>query len=382
MRTTDRLPRWRRVRCLAGLLALRLGVGLAAHVGAADDPGEFHLPPTPPLAPAQRARLRARVAGEPEAAAQFAALRAQALPLLEIAPTPVAVIAYEGLLNTDPRRIACVARLRSLADVATVLRYWQATEDPAAAAPLRRQILAWATTYVPTGNDVNENKLYPLFVAYAALRPDFPAGERVTVDAWIERLGTLAAAGARHPRAINNRFTKHLRLCMICGQILDRRDWRTLALAGLKCFVAESIHADGSTSDLRSRDSLTYHASALRPLLELALLAGAEGDALYRWTAPGGGSIEKAVHLVVPYASGEKVRAEWRHSQASLDRRRAEAGIAAYQPGRPYDPADAIPLLSDAACFDPALLPLVLKLRADAPARGDAWAMLVNAALR
>ncbi|GAB4170434.1 MAG: hypothetical protein Fur0032_09330 [Terrimicrobiaceae bacterium] len=80
--------------------------------------------------------------------------------------TPLEEIHYEGLVHTNPRRIATVEKLKQMGAMAWVVRYWQTSEDPRAAETLSEWILAWTSTYRPTGNDVNENKLRPVLVAY------------------------------------------------------------------------------------------------------------------------------------------------------------------------------------------------------------------------
>ncbi len=193
--------------CFLTISALNLGA-------KSDDPGEYSFRATPPLNAAQRERLREIVAEDPEAAALLEALRTEAEALIDLESHPLRVIHYEGLVNTDPRRIATVAKLREMADVATLLLYWQATGDERVAQTLRRFILAWSEVYAPTGNDVNENKFYPLFVAYEALRDTFKTGERERVDAWLQAMGELHAEEVRTATSFTNRFTKHIRTTM------------------------------------------------------------------------------------------------------------------------------------------------------------------------
>ena len=362
-----------------GALCLLLCLAAPAARGG---PGEFSIPSTNPLRPEQLISLRHLAQTDAEARAIADAVAAEAAPLLGATPRPLEVIHYEGLVNTDPRRIATVEKLREMAAVARLMRYWQVSGDARAAAALRRFITAWARTYRPTGNDVNENKLYPLLVAYHGLRGEFAADEKAAVDAWVSELGALHAAAVGTSTHYTNRYAKHVRLAAIAGMILGKDEWVATAREGVRRFVSRSLYADGSSLDLKRRDTLTYHASGLRPVVELAMLAGDAGPALYKWESPEGGSIKRSVDFVVPYALGEKTRREWTHSKVDLDRRRAEAGLEKYQSGRAYDPKDALKLMEEASYFDPTLMRVVRHLTGSAAERFPTWQTLVNEAAR
>lgn len=347
--------------------------------------GEFDIREVSPLTEPQLAALRELVREEPRAGeiARDISAEVEARDLLEAEPQPLEVIHYEGLVNTDPRRIATVAKLREMDDVALLVRYWQLTEDAEAADALRRYLVAWASTYEPTGNDVNENKFYPMLVAYEALRDEFPPEERRLVDEWILEMAEMHAEAVRKSDHLTNRYTKYVRLTAVAGMIFERQEWIDLAHEGVKRFVRESLYEDGTSRDLKRRDTLTYHGSALKPMIELAMLAGSEGENLYRWTNQRGGSIEKSVDYVVPYALGEKTREEWTHSKIDLDRKRAEAGLEKYRRGRLYDPQNALELMERASYFDPDLTRVVAHLNGgdETDASFSSWQVLLNEAV-
>ncbi|MDX1565315.1 MAG: alginate lyase family protein, partial [Phycisphaeraceae bacterium] len=330
---------------------MALSVPAAAALSADDDKvvGEFAIPTVIPLDGPALNHLRRLVRNDPEAARLAKAVAADAAPHIGAEPTPLAVIHYEGLVNTNPKRIATVAKLRQMGHTARLMRYWQTTGDEKTAATLKAMILAWSKAYRPTGNDVNENKFYPLLVSYHGLRDTFTEAERKKADDWVERLGVLHGRAVDKSRRFNNRYGKHVRLLAICGMILGRDAWVEKSHEGVRRFVTNSLYADGSSFDLKHRDTLTYHGSALKPVIELAMLAGDDGPALYSWQNPEGGSIKKSVDLVVPYAMGEKTRKEWVNTKVQLDRRRAAAGLEKYRTGRLYDPMDALDLMERAS---------------------------------
>ncbi len=342
--------------------------------------GDFSIPAVNPLNVAQLEALRELVEVDPEAGAIAQEIKQQALPLLDAQPQPLEVIHYEGLVHTDPRRIATVAKLKQMSDVAWLVRYWQVSADERAASTLRRFILAWTGAYKLTGNDVNENKFRPLLVAYHALRDGFDPEQRKQIDAWVERLGELHAEAVQTSRHFTNRYGKHIRLTALAGMILDRQEWVDLAHQGVKRFVTESLRPDGSSHDFEYRDTLTYHTSALRPPIELAMITDDKGRELYTWESPEGGSLKKSVDFVVPYAMGEKTHKEWVNSKVDLDRRRAEAGLEKYQPGRVFDPKYALRVMEEASFFDPPLIKAVHHLHDSDAKRFPTWQTLVNAA--
>jgi len=347
----------------------------------AGTPGEFSLPDVVPIPMSAVMELRELVATDPEAAARVETIAERARQHLGEPATPLEVIHYEGLVNTDPKRIETVSQLKQAGEAGDLIRYWQATGDLAAAKTLADWILAWFTTYEPTGNDVNENKFFPLLTAYYYLRDQFPEEEREQVDAFVEEIGELHAKAVKQSDHLTNRYTKHVRLAAICGMILDRPEWVDTAQEGVKRFVTASLFGDGTSRDLRRRDTLTYHSSALRPPMQLAMLQGPEAIEIYTWENEKGGSIKKSVDYVVPYATGEKTREEWKNSKIGLDRRRAEAGLEKYQPGQLYDPKDATDLMELASFFDPSLHAVVMQLSESDAERFPTWQTLLNAAM-
>lgn len=365
---------------IAILSVLTCLLPIHSHAAGPGDAGEFSIERTVPLTPKQIEKLRTLIAENEEAGALFKKLEAEAKPLIGSEPTPIAKINYEGLVNTDPKRIETVKHLRQMSDAAILLQYWQATGNEEAATTLRNMVTAWAGAYIPTGNDVNENKFYPLFTAYEALRPTFSADEKKMVDAWLEKIGQRHLKAVKTSSHLTNRYTKSVRIVALFSRILDRPEWKEVATSGFKKFVAESLRPDGGSLDLERRDTLTYHTSGLRPVVEIAIIAGEEGLDLYEWESPVKSSLKKSVDYVVPFADGTKTRKEWLNTTVDLDRRRGAAGIEAYRPGRLYEPKNALTVLEEASFFDSSLYPLVNKLSESDAKRFATWTMVVNAA--
>ncbi|MFQ3671430.1 MAG: alginate lyase family protein [Verrucomicrobiia bacterium] len=350
-------PAWKMVRVLLGV-SVGLWAMMKVHAVMAagtENPGEFDHRDVFPLDRAALDRLRQMVGVEGPKKQWAEPVIAAGRRALGATPKPLKRINYEGLLNTNPSRIETVKSLRTMNDVADAFRAWQLTGGDEFAEFTRRSILAWAQTYVPTGNDVNENKLTPLVVAFTGLRESFEAGDREEVERWLGRMADLHAAETAKVTRFTNRYTKRLRFLALLGLALDRRDLLDAAGKGVRVFVRNSLRPDGTSFDLEERDTLTYHCSALEAALDTIQLTASNPETVYAWGSPAGGSVKKSVEYVVPYAMGEKERREWENTRIALDRRRAEAGIATYQPGKLFDPEYALPMLRKAARIDRSL---------------------------
>ncbi len=363
------------ITILAFLLASPVAFGDEAEVG------EFSIPDVRPLEAETLKLLRQLVQTDPEARTIADQVAKHAKPLIGTAARPLEMIHYEGLVNTNPKRIKTVEDLRQMADAGWLLRYWQLTDDEKAAATLEDWIIEWTATYKITGNDVNENKFYPLLVAYLALRENMSTEQQQPIDAWVEALGLAHKRHVERSKHFTNRYSKSVRLLAISGMILDKKEWIEEAHKGIKRFVRNNLYPDGTSEDLKRRDSLTYHKSSLKPVVDLAIITGGEaGQKLYDWESERGASIRKSVYYLVPYAMGEKTHEEWKNTKIGLDRRRAAAGLEKYQPGRLYDPHNALDLMERAAFFDPKLCDVVLHLTESGGKRYPTFLMLLNGA--
>jgi hypothetical protein len=153
----------------------------------------------------------------------------------------------------------------------------------------------------------------------------------------------------------NNWESKRLKITGIAGAILKDNQLTDHSIEGFKAYISSAYFPDGTSNDLLSRDALQYHISGLKPCLS-AFINLSKFDKrfdLYAWESPTGSSVKKSVEYVVPYATGLKQRREWTNSKVELDRRRAEAGIEAYQPGKLFDPQQAHELFEWACFFNP-----------------------------
>ncbi len=365
-------------------VSIAVAVLLAGCAVAGEKPGEFDTPAVAPVTPEQRQSLRTLSAeAGPEERASLDDVIAKAHSVAGDPARPIEVIHYEGIVHTDPRRISTVENLNQMRDLAWVLRGWQLNDDPALAQTLREWITAWASTYKVTGNEVNEAKFLPLLVAYEALRDSFDDDEQDATDRWVRAMGEHHRGRVVNSDYLTNRYTKHLAITTHAARILGEDAWTQDVKRGIERMIRESLYADGTSKDLVQRDTLTYHGSALRVLIELLLLMPEqEGEALYDWVSPTGGSIRQSVDYMMPYVRGEKTREEWRNSEEQLDRERAASGLEEYRAGRLFEPRSAIEVMELASFYDPSIRPVVEGLRVQEGQPAVSWRLLLNDAMR
>ncbi|WP_247237732.1 alginate lyase family protein [Telluribacter sp. SYSU D00476] len=335
-------------------------------------------------APQQR-EVTILVKTNPEVQALWKPVEQEAKQYLSDQPRPRRVIYYEGLLDTNPDRIQTTESLKDLDKVAVWLSAWYGTQEAVYANKIKGYLLAWVDTYQPTGNPINENKLEPLVYSYQVLKKYFSKEEKRQVDQWLTKLAEAEMAFPRIPE--NNWKAKHIKLVGTIGLVLQKPQYVAYAQEQFKTYIDRALYADGTSRDLIERDALSYHVSGLDPLLIYALTVEQLGDKQdhfrpFTYQSPEGGSIQKSIDYVVPYARKEKVHKEWVNTKVELDRQRAKAGLEHYQPGRLYEPESSVDLFTLASYFHPHYRDVVRVLRKEGFKEYDSWLSVLVEACR
>ena len=151
----------------------------------------------------------------------------------------------------------------------------------------------------------------------------------------------------------NNWQAKRYKIIGIVGCITQNDTLKALAVEGFKTYINTAYFANGTSNDLVERDALHYHIGGLKPLLSTFINLARFDTAfnLYYYVSPTGASIQQSVAYVVPYARNEQQRKEWMNTTVALDKERAAAGLADYQPGKLFDPKEATPLFEWAGYY-------------------------------
>lgn len=304
--------------------------------------------------------------------------------ILNEQPQPLKVIYYEGLLDTDPKRVKTEQSLRDMDKLAVLLNAFYGTQDKMYAEKAKIYIMGWINTYEASGNPVNENKFEPLLHTYHIMKDHFTSAEQTQVAQWMVQIAEAEMGNPNIPE--NNWKAKQIKLVGTIGLILQKQSYINYAIKNFKAYVDKVLYADGTSRDLHQRDALSYHISSLDPLLTFAITLEQIGKNnaldLFRYESPEGGSVKKSLDYVIPYATGEKEYKEWVNTTVELDRRRAEAGLENYQPGKLFDPTKSKETFELAYYFDPAYKAIIQDLSEKSFRGYSTWLMVVVDVLR
>jgi len=277
-------------------------------------------------------------------------------------PNPVETITYEGYVSNHPKRIRSVAHLQDMLSLRALTWAYKITGDRKYAVKGRAFLRAWSRTYIPTGNDVNENKLNICFYAFSVFENSFTTSERTEIAKWLETIGSLHIK-LWHDKAYGNRAAKRVKLVLLASSVLRRTDWQQWAKEKMLFLIKESLNPDGTSKDLHARDAMHYHMSCVKAMLEISLIGRVLGMDFYSLETIRGASIRRSVNYMRPYIQGEKIHKEWINTRAALDRKRWEAGDPYYRPGKPWNPTEAYEMLLMASVFDSSLIPMIESMR-------------------
>jgi hypothetical protein len=315
------------------------------------------------LSEKQRTRLVSIITSDREAKSLYERVRQQADEILNSEPHPLKEIQTSGKLQSDPVKIETQAGLRDAGKVFDLAAAFAVTASPVYGAKAKQFVLAWAKVNKPNGQPIDDTNLEPLLIGYDMVRKTFSDAERDQADKWLHKIAEAEISNRRPgSTSVNNWNSHRLKIVGLVGFAIGDGKLIKYATDGYKEQIRANLRPDGSTYDLEQRDALHYHCYDLEPLLTLARVAQLNGIDLYNYSSPKGASLAKSVRFALPYADGTKSHAEFVNSTVAFDRERGAAGERAYVAGRRFDPVDARRMIELDSFFDPAVVPLMLKL--------------------
>ena len=295
-----------------------------------------------------------------------------ALAHLDARPHPMAHVHTQGLLPHQGIHDASAEAERDWPLALRAAVAWRVSGKPELLLQATRYLDAWAGTYQPDFNPIDETNLANLFQAYALTRDALPASTRNAMAALIRRIaeGYLARlqakAGSTYINDINNWQSHRIKLLATSAAALG--DTRLVAAARERLLiqVAANIRSDGSTVDFAQRDALHYVTYDLEPLVQAALALAPYGKGnLLETRSSTGSSLAAALDWLAPYAEGKRTHQEFVHTSEPFDVERKQAGLKGYDGA--WDPRNSAALYAYAAQLLPKYRPLAERLGA-APA--------------
>lgn len=261
----------------------------------------------------------------------------------------VADIDREGKLPSDPRYKASDEAVRSVDRVYQWAMCGRVAAEPLASRcreKAERAIDAWAYTYRPSGNPINDMYLVPVIQATDLLLPIATPERQLTWTAWCSE---FARAGDKfymplkptNATTINNWASWRLLLRALGGRVGREtavvKDTRAL----VSVHVERNLQPDGSSVDFEERDALHYHTYNLEALVLLALFVPETVD------DASAARIEAGLQFMRPFVLGEQKHIEFVRSRVSFDIQRRDAGVAGFA-NVAWDPRESRNLLRQA----------------------------------
>jgi hypothetical protein len=294
-------------------------------------------------------------------------------PLLNRQPQPMDRLYLAGYLPHQGRHDESAAAVHELEDMRGAALAWRAGAGPAYFTMAKRYLLAWAATYRPTLQPIDETNFDTLIDAYAILKPELGADDRARVGDWLRGWGqdyidAMEGAQRRGNHTggwVNNWQSHRIKIVTMIAAATEDDNLFAAARTFFKTHVLENIEPDGEVTDFVERDALHYVVYDLEPLLQAALAARSRGENWYDSGMVEDRSLKQAVAWLVPYVTGAKTHEEFVKSTVAFDHERAAAGLKEY--AGQYDPRHAAKLYWLAAEFEPSYRALAERLHAPAP---------------
>ncbi len=289
----------------------------------------------------------------------FIAVKRLAEKGLLLAPDPIDSIHYEGHLSNDLLRHQSVDHLQDMKVLRALAWSFVITGSDDFAQQGIRYLEAWTSAYRPTGNDVNENKLDAIFLAYQVFYPLLHRDLRTQVSIWMKSIAERHIALWNPNVGSSNRQAKRVKLVLMAGKCLENKRLINFAVIAYQELLTTCLLPGGQTTDLERRKSMHYNINCLQLLLEVAHLIDPWLSEIYTWQTADGGSLKTSVDFMLPYASGEVSHEEWIGSQVEFDQRRAQSQDPFYQPGKLWDRKESLYTIMLASQYDKNLRQLV-----------------------
>lgn len=249
--------------------------------------------------------------------------------LVDKPPRPVPTLHSAGQTDrSDPIFIASRKALQDAGNVAVLALAYQMTHRKAYFKHAKQILLRWAQVNKPTGHPIDETKLEGMIWAYDLIACHLSLEDKTQILNWFEQMRTKKRAWKfGKVTQSNNHRIHHLKMLLLLDKILLRdQDWQQDLLDAEHYSHINLNPKTGKSVDYGQRNALYYHNYAVQPWLEISLISGCCHS-----------ETQQAFTFLSNQILSRHIGNEFIHSQAKIDRLRAEKGFAYALPGGQFD---------------------------------------------
>jgi hypothetical protein len=287
-------------------------------------------------------------------------------PKLGARPNPLPRLHTEGTLPGQGIYDESVAAKKDFGLMRTYAIAWRLTGDSRYRDRADAYLRAWATTYKPSFNPIDETGFDAVIDTYMIARDGLTPETQTAMEDFLRRLATgyvrtyQTQYDRRKSSWINNWQSHRIKLVTLSAVALNDASLFAQARQMFQQQVDVNLRADGTVLDFELRDALHYVVYNLEPLTRAAMAAHANGENWLRHTGTHGASLADAIDWLIPYAVGAKVHEEFVRSTVKFDATRRNAGVKGF--GGQFDPQKSRPLFWMASTLEPKYLEVAKKL--------------------
>jgi hypothetical protein len=275
------------------------------------------------------------------------------------APQPRAVerVHTESTLPHQGIRDQSLEAEKDLVVMRDLALIWRSTHNQIALNRVATLLDAWASTYQPSFQPVDETVFDSMIDAYAITRTSLPAATLQKMEYLLRNWSKGYSDYVQSPNASRNNWSSHrIKLATMAAAALGDRELFDAARAAFKEQIGLNLHQDGESMDFVQRDALFYQVYDLEALVRAVMAARTRGEDWLTMPGANGATVLAGLNWLVPYARGERTHQEFVHSTVSIDAQKAQAGVAGYA-GK-WEPKNGGKLYWLAATVNPAYRPV------------------------
>lgn len=224
----------------------------------------------------------------------------------------------------------------------------------------KNDLLNWVKIYKPTYNPIDESNFSYLFDTYGILKNNLKEDDIRSINLFLTKWALGYNLRMEKTLGKNYKYdnwnSHRVKILTMIAYTVNDEKLKEIAKKQFQIQVTNNISNSGEVFDFKYRNALHYVVVDLQQLVDAARISEKYNDDWYRWKAPNGASLEKAIQWLTPYIKGDKQHEEFENSKIQFDIIRSKGGVKGFS-GK-FEPKSASKLLWSVTDLDPKYLPL------------------------